>query len=299
MDSAFDTPHWSQLTTLGSSPVGDLALAAIQLAHLGFAVFPCVPGGKRPLTSRGFHDASADARQVRQWWRRNPDANIGLPTGHRSSVVVVDVDVHGDASGFPAFERARKIGLTDAWSWLVRTPSGGLHAYFPATNRLEQRSWQAPEQHIDFRGDGGYVIAPPSRILVAGVLRTYDVIAIAQHVPHPLDAAGLRQFLDPPRPGPPPRSMPVLGPRPDRLAAWVAGRPEGARNNGLFWATCRMAEGGHPYDATLALLSAAASQAGLPEREAETTIRSAYRIASRPSPRTSPSPTHTPEGIRL
>jgi hypothetical protein len=83
---------------------------------------------------------------------------------------------------------------------------------------------------------------------------------------------------------PPPRDLPALGARPDKLAAWVASRPEGARNGGLFWAACRMAESGHRYDDTLTLLGDAAQQAGLPERETESTIRSAYRIASRLSP---------------
>ncbi len=203
---------------------------------------------------------------------RNPAANIGIPTGLRSSVLVVDVDVHGANSGFGALDRARSAGLVDAWDWLIRTPSGGLHAYFPAVRGVEQRCWQVARAHIDFRGDGGYVIAPPSWITVDGESRRYEVIAVAQHRPRRLDAARLRRFLDPPRLGPPPRSVPSLGARPDKLAAWVAGRPKGSRNHGLFWAACRMAEVGHGYDATLSVLSDAARVAGLPDRESETTI---------------------------
>ena len=109
--------------------------------------------------------------RVQTWWRRNPAANIGIPTGARSGVLVVDVDVHGTHSGYAAFDRARTARLVDAWGWLTRTPSGGLHAYFPAIRGVEQRSWQVPGQHIDFRGDGGYVIAPPSRITVEGECR--------------------------------------------------------------------------------------------------------------------------------
>jgi hypothetical protein len=75
--------------------------------------------------------------------------------------------------------------------------------------------------------------------------------------------------------------MPAVGSRPDKLADWVASRPEGARNHGLFWAACRLAEQGHPFDSTAHLLGDAARTAGLCDREAKTTIRSAYRNASR------------------
>jgi hypothetical protein len=143
------------------------------------------------------------------------------------------------------------------------------------------------------------VIAPPSRIEVDGRSAAYAVIAVAQHPARPLDAASLRQFLEPPRTLPPARSLPALGSRPDRLAAWVAARPEGARNHGLFWAACRMAEDGHRYDTTLATLGGAARSAGLPDREAETTIRSAYRIATRLTPGSRPGPTSMAEAVRL
>jgi hypothetical protein len=88
--------------------------------------------------------------------------------------------------------------------------------------------------------------------------------------------------------------VPTIGARPDRLADWVARRPEGARNGGLFWAACRMVEHGHDYHESLAVLGAAAQTAGLSEPEIESTISSAYRIASRLST------THgAPTGSRL
>jgi Bifunctional DNA primase/polymerase, N-terminal len=270
---------------LHATASADVAAAAVAFAKQGIPVFPCVPGGKQPLTTRGFHDASADLARVREWWSRTPEANVGLPTGRASGVLVVDVDVHAAGSGYAAFERARAAQLTDGWGWLVRTPSGGLHAYYPPAHGGEQRSWQVPREHVDFRGDGGYIVTPPSRVVGAdGVPRPYQVIAVGQHRPRALDAARLRAFLDPPKPTGPPASMPAAGTRPDKLATWVASRPEGARNHGLFWAACRMAEDGHRFDATLATLGDAARTAGLPEREAETTIRSAYRIASRQVP---------------
>ena len=62
-----------------------------------------------------------------------------------------------------------------------------------------------------------------------------------------------------------------------RLAAWVAGRGEGERNRGLFWAACRLAENGVPAADALDALGAAAQSAGLGDREITTTVRSAYR----------------------
>lgn len=266
-----------------------LTLAARSLAAAGVPVFPCVVEGKRPLTRRGFLDACSDPEQVAAWWSRTPEANIGIPTGAASGVVVVDVDVHGPQDGRAAYQRATDAGLVDGAGLLVRTPTGGAHVYFPATPGREQRSWQAATAGVDFRGDGGYIIAPPSRRIIDGHVRHYEVADIAAHSVGTVDTARLRDFLDP-RPVAPPRassgSMDVDS---ERLAAWVAGRGEGERNRGLFWAACRLAENGvSPADA-LDALGAAAQSAGLGDREITTTVRSAYRA-------TQPAPEATPDG---
>src|SRR5690242_8394281 len=114
-------PRWSVGTMRRVATEPTLAAAALRYAHLGIAVFPCVPGGKQPLTTNGFHDATSSAAIVQHWWQRNPEANIGLPTGGVTGVVVVDVDVHPGGNGFEAFERSRSQGLTNGWGWLVRT----------------------------------------------------------------------------------------------------------------------------------------------------------------------------------
>ncbi|WEF20090.1 bifunctional DNA primase/polymerase [Microbacterium maritypicum] len=255
----------------------NLALAARSLAAAGVPVFPCLVEGKRPLTRRGFLDASNDPEQVAAWWSRTPNANIGIPTGAASGVVVVDVDVHGPHDGRAAYQRATDAGLVDGAGLLVRTPTGGAHVYFPATPGSEQRSWQAAAAGVDFRGDGGYIIAPPSRRIIDGNVKLYEVADIAAHSVGAVDAARLRDFLDP-RPVAPPRpSSGSMDMESERLAAWVAGRGEGERNRGLFWAACRLAENGvSPADA-LDALGAAAQSAGLGDREITTTVRSAYR----------------------
>lgn len=263
------------LIRVDASP--NLAVAARSLASAGVPVFPCMVGGKRPLTRRGFLDASSDAAQVAAWWSRAPNANIGIPTGAASGVVVVDVDVHGPTDGRVAWERAAEVGLVSGAGLLVRTPTGGTHAYFPATLGREQRSWQSAAAGVDFRGDGGYIIAPPSQRLIDGSARLYRVADIAVHSVGPVDAGRLRDFLDP-RPVASERasggSMAVDA---ERLAAWVSGRGEGERNRSLFWAACRLAENGVPVVEARDVLVAAAGQPGFDEREITRTVDSAYR----------------------
>src|SRR5690625_4719202 len=90
-----------------------------------------------------------------------------------------------------------------------------------------------------------------------------------------------RDFFDP-RPAPRRPTSQGVAREADvsRLAAWVAARGEGERNRGLFWAACRLAENGIPASDALDALSAAASEAGLGEREIATTVRSAYGTAA-------------------
>lgn len=270
-----------------------LPAAAARLADAGVPVFPCVPSGKRPLVEHGFHEASTDARQVASWWRLWPTANIGVPTGAASGIDVVDVDRKAAGSGFAAFDRARRAGLATGWAALVRTPSGGMHAYYPADPDRPQPSWQAARAHVDFRGTGGYVLVPPSAVAMVGDLRgRYELIGRAQTDPDSVNALALRDFLDP-RPAP---SFQQGGasrtPDAERLAGWVAVLGEGERNRGLFWAACRMAEAGTSPASALDALGPAAEHAGLPPREVSTTIRSAYRaVGIAPTRGNSDSPT--------
>lgn len=282
-----------------------LADAARTFAAAGVPVFPCAPGGKRPLIrdGQGFRDATTDLALVETWWSRAPEANIGIPTGAVSGVVVVDVDVHGPVNGYEQFARADRAGLVDGWEVLARSPSGGMHAYYPALPGAEQRSWQAGRAGVDLRGDGGYIIAPPSRRITDGHSVPYSVETFAANAGSPVDAARLRDFLDP-RPAPvtrPAHAVVESGADVSRLASWVSRRQEGERNHGLFWAACKLAEHHIAPSDALDVLTAAAGHAGLSEREAVTTIRSAYRAVhggargSPASPSTSPSRFAVPE----
>jgi hypothetical protein len=264
-----------------------LPVAASVLAAAGVPVFPCLPFGKRPLTRHGFLDASTDAEQVRAWWRRFPDANIGVPTGPVSGLDVVDVDSRGGATGMPAFQAAARKARAGRWAARVDTPSGGTHFYYPANPAAPASSWACPSARVDFRGAGGYVVVPPSVVAAGGGPRPYRLAETACH-PLPVDAGRLRRLLDPAwaeaalRAG----ANTAQGVAVDagRLAGWVAARPEGARNAGLYWAAKRMAEAGCDPAETLSALGPAAARAGLGDREINSAIRSAHR-PPRPGPR--------------
>ena len=208
-----------------------LSAAAREFASAGVPVFPCVAYGKRPATGHGFHDATTDLAQVEAWWRQSPGANIGVPTGTASGAVVVDVDVHGPVDGRASFDRAARAGLVDGWELLVRTPTGGLHAYYPTTPDAEQRSWQAGRAGIDFRGDGGYIIVPPSLRSIQGATVSYGVETINTGRTGLLDSDALRDFLDPrpsSRTSPTVRDLAAGGPGGCAAVGGVAG-PAGDR----------------------------------------------------------------------
>ena len=272
---------------------------SLLLAAAGVPVFP-VATSKRPLTPHGFHDASTNPGQVADWWNRHPSANLAIPTGRLSGVDVVDVDVHGQVDGYLALNRAHAAGLIDGWEMAVRSPSGGLHLYFPVAQdsaplRAVQRSWQAARAGIDFRGDGGYIIVPPSSRTINGTHAAYKVVRFTTGSPAPLDAARLRDFLDPRPPEPRPVTNPSESFNAERVAAWVSRLQEGERNHGLYWAACKMAENHVPWATALDELGAAAIRAGLTEREVAVTMRSAYRAASTPAVRQPLTPFRTPD----
>jgi Bifunctional DNA primase/polymerase, N-terminal len=243
---------------------------ALAYAGHGWPVFPCQPGGKEPATRHGFLDATTDPDKITWWWRRQPEANLAIATG-QPGPDVLDVDQHGPAgNGFAAFNQLQRAGLTDGASALVATPSGGLHAYFAGS---DQRCAKLPRHHLDFRAQGGYIVAPPSE--VGG--RPYQLIS------HRAAAAGLdwskvTGLLEPER-HTATRPAEVGRGGLSRLATWVGQQHEGNRNDGLFWAACRAAEASD--ETVLAELAAAARSAGLSDREIAATISSARRTAGR------------------
>lgn len=184
---------------------------ALAYAAAGWPVFPCKPGSKEPATDHGFKDASVDPDVIRWWWQRTPDANVAIATG-APGPDVLDVDVKPEGSGFAAFNRLKSAGLLTGARALVKTRSGGLHAYYSGT---EQPCGRLTRHYLDFKARGGYVIAPPSK--VDG--RPYELLdhRIANAT---LEWAKVRRLLEPP-PSPPRH---VRRTDPGQLPAWLIER---------------------------------------------------------------------------
>ena len=239
---------------------------ALAFASCGWPVLPCQPGQKIPATRHGYRDATTDPEQITAWFGSHPDWNLAIATG-APGPDVLDVDEHGEAgNGCAAFRQLRDAGLLDGATAYVRTPSGGLHAYFTGS---AQRNGHLPAQHLDFRSAGGYVLAPPSQ--VRG--RPYERIRTLDGRGG-LDWQAVIRLLEPDR-HQQPATRPLPGYGITRLAGWVAAQPEGNRNAGLFWAAHRALDADPAAD--LNELAAAARQAGLPEPEITRTLNSARR----------------------
>jgi hypothetical protein len=141
--------------------------AALRYSSRGWKIFPCHATGdkrKRPLTENGLHDASADPAVITEWWgRRHPDALIGLPTGATLGLVVLDIDVKAPAAY--GYDTLGDLGFAILpVTPMAHTASGGLHLYFlhPGTDFRNTCGARGAGigPGLDWRGDGGYVIAP-------------------------------------------------------------------------------------------------------------------------------------------
>ncbi len=134
--------------------------AALAYARMGLPVFPCAPGRKAPLTDNGFRDATTDEATVRKWWRDNPRANIGMPTGTASGLIVLDIDPrHGGDTGLDALQ-SRHEKLPDTAESI--TGDGGRHIFIRHPGGCVPCSQGELTPGVDVKGDGGYVVLPPS-----------------------------------------------------------------------------------------------------------------------------------------
>lgn len=148
----------------GTADQPSLAVSALWYASIGLSVFPLQPGAKLPYPgSHGFKDATIDAEQIKRWWEVAPQSNIGIATG--LLVDVIDVDgVAGVQSWQAATDLPPIIGH-------VLTPRPyGHHLYVRATGEGNNTETLPG---VDYRGLGGYVVAPPS-FLATSPERTYS-----------------------------------------------------------------------------------------------------------------------------
>jgi hypothetical protein len=243
--------------------------AALELAGTGVAVFPCAHN-KHPCTPHGFYNASKDASEVRELWRRHADPLVGVRTGEASGLSVLDVDAkHAAARQWFAENRDRLLPTR-----AHRTPGGGLHLTFAHVDGL-RCSQSRIARGVDVKAEGGYAIWYPA----AGL----PVLCEGPLAPWP---AWLLARLKPKAPPPPPSRLVIPDDRRLRqLLRRVATAHEGERNAIAFWGACRFAEmvatGLISETDAIALIIDAAMAAGLPRGEAAATARSGLRTAGR------------------
>jgi hypothetical protein len=147
----------------------------------------CDRAAKHPLVRHGGHDATCDPAQLTRWWHRWPTANLGLATG----VAFDALDIDGPAGLAALGQLARAAGLRLPGP-VVRTGGGGWHYWFAPTG-LGNRPPRGLA-HVDWRGRGGCVLAPPSRHATG---RAYRWLRPLSHAPLPEVPAALRTLLDP------------------------------------------------------------------------------------------------------
>jgi Bifunctional DNA primase/polymerase, N-terminal len=158
---------------------GTIVESAFGYAGRGWAVFPvhgivngrctcgrpeCSSPGKHPLVRRGLHEATTDMNVIKEWWSRWRLANVAVATGSKSGIVVIDIDL---PRAFESLNALIHKGLPITLTSL--TGGGGIHLLLRASgehplhnhaSRLPGIAGKLPG--IDLRGDGGYIIAPPS-----------------------------------------------------------------------------------------------------------------------------------------
>lgn len=134
---------------------GALASSAAWYAGQGIPIFPVQPAAKVPLV-RWRDEATTDAEHIAAWWRRWPQANIGMPTGIRWDVI----DIDGPPHGYLSLGKMRADGQLPAVLGRSLTPrAGGMHLFVAPTGQGNAADFLPG---VDFRGLGGYVVLPPS-----------------------------------------------------------------------------------------------------------------------------------------
>lgn len=253
-----------------------LLKAAQDYAAQGWPVVQCEPGGKKPLIKDWPNRATTDPRTIEERWRRCPDANIGILTGKRSGIWALDVDNPASLDALEAEHGKLPATRTHA------TGSGGIHYLYryPLGEHIGNSAGRLGDG-LDVRGEGGYIIVPPSR-----TTRQYELLD------------------DLPLSDPPARLLEALKELHKRrnrgkratptgdITTALDGPPipEGTRNSTLASIAGKLNDGSRTLEALTADLleiNAARCAPPLPDGEVEGIARSVHRLA--------PCKTSTPE----
>lgn len=166
----------------------EIAPAAVTFTEWMWPVFPLAINSKIPAIPKpkghGFKDATTDTQRIEKWWSRHPLHNIGLATGHMFDVIDVDTkDSEGNPSpvGVQSFLKCLTDGDLPETHAVAITASGGMHLYVKATGKGnfagmgKNKDGTLRRPGVDYRGLGGYVVAPPSQLKEPGRQYTWLV----------------------------------------------------------------------------------------------------------------------------
>ena len=126
----------------------------------GVSVIPLQPKGKTPLLKwTEFQKRKPSLKEIISWWDKTPDANIGIITGRISRLLVIDIDKE------EGWEFVKRKGYGGELCPIVKTGGGGVHLYYKYPKEEITVGARIGEETygIDYRGEGGYVVAPPSQ----------------------------------------------------------------------------------------------------------------------------------------
>jgi Bifunctional DNA primase/polymerase, N-terminal/Primase C terminal 1 (PriCT-1) len=161
--------------------------AALALAGRGLAVFPCGANRKTPITKHGCKEATRDPQVITAWWTSYATANVAVAIGEPSGVVVLDIDMKRGLNGETDLEALeQKHGSLPSTVEAI-TPSKGRHLWFTGPGRPVPCSRGVLAPGLDIRGDGGYVLVPPSHVVEADYSGNYawSVDSAATFAPMP------------------------------------------------------------------------------------------------------------------
>ena len=234
---------------------------AIKYAEMGLAVFP-VRQNKAPFTPHGCKDAKKDKRAIKNWWSRYPDANIGIATGSISGgIIVIDIDIDEDKGiyGDDSLRTWENENGELPETWRAITGRGGYHIYYRSDEKIKNTTNLYPG--IDIRGEGGYVIAPPSIHLNGNYYRweidpeDTDIHFADQQVMKFINGVGKQSEIVEQKP---------KFKLPDRIK-------EGSRNDTLYRYGCSLQSKGYTDEEILNKLEDANTRCDVPLQEDEIT----------------------------
>ena len=268
--------------------MGNMLDEALYYAKRGWYVFPCrekpsapyidnnvekVSLEKTPYTTNGLNDATTDADQIRAWWTQWEDAMIGVNAG-LSGLFVVDIDKK-NVNGFDTYST---WNINDSAGLKAITPSGGMHIIFSGAGKTSSNG----KLGIDTRGEGGYFIAPPSKILAGERVGEYvkhnDWTKTPGKIP-----GGLMSQLFPKKEYEYEYSSPTTSFTGEKKKLSYAtmtfirdGAPVGERNATLFKALADLAGCGYSKEEATEYTLPVSDKIGLPRWEFQQVLKHAY-----------------------